>query len=112
MKHFFAAALLLAGHYHPTQGNEASICTQKVRPYVWDGELTGIDVTYTGDCADQGPFNYPCSTEGDDSKAVCESGGVRITVLTETQYRWENLDYGFEAVFVKDAKPPPKPGLR
>lgn len=86
---------LNSGTYVCKNGNEESICDQKVRAYQSTGELTAIEVEYVGYCGSMGPYTYYCS------EGVCETAGIRFEIKDPTRYRWENTQYGFFCDFGK-----------
>lgn len=78
-----------------TNGNTPSICEQEVEFNKIKGKLISLDVVYAGDCAGQGPFNYKCN------KNICADDNIRIRLIGDTRYHWENRPYGFFCDFVK-----------
>ena len=93
---------LLTGLYLPTQGNEPSICPQRVRVKNLPGRPTQLSVIYSGDCGDQGPFTYDCflgGPEGGPLKQVCLQGDIEFEILDARHYQWSNRAYGFHALF-------------
>lgn len=84
--------ILSSGTYKCINGNEASICEQKVKVME-----EAISVLYDGDCAGQGPYVYYC-TDG-----KCDDGFDTVTfeIKDKTHYRWENKQYGFYCDFEK-----------
>jgi len=93
---------LLNGVYQPIEGNEPSICPQKIRVRTIPGRPTQLAVTYAGDCGDQGPFSYDCflgGPEGGPMKQVCLQGDIEFEILDARHYRWSNRAYGFHALF-------------
>ena len=93
---------LINGLYLPKDGNEPSICPQRVRVRNLPGRPTQLAVTYSGDCGDQGPFNYDCflgGPEGGPLKQVCLQGDIEFEILSARTYRWSNRAYGFHALF-------------
>ena len=84
----FASSLPTNGMYRCVNGNNDSICDQKVR-VTTHGQITILKVTYEGYCNGQGPYQYACDEN------ICTDGTIRITSKDESHYYWENLGYGF-----------------
>ena len=76
------AFLLSSGTYEMSQGDR-DLCPQKLKVQKFD-EATYLKVTYVGDCYRMGPYQYYCQ------EGVCAGGGIRIEILGEDLYRWEN----------------------
>ena len=85
---------LSSGTYRCVNGNNDSICDQKVR-VTQQGQITILKVTYEGYCNSQGPYLYACDGN------VCTDGPIRITAHDENHYYWENLSYGFSCEMEK-----------
>lgn len=83
-----AALLLHDGLYQPIRSNNDSVCPQLVRAIHQDDELTALEVTYVGDCYEQGPFEYYCHKP--EGKLVCEAQNERFTILDPKRYLWES----------------------
>lgn len=83
------------GYYRCHRGNNTSICDQKVYPTYTDKKLKFLKVIYSGDCAEDGPYTYPCDSE----LVNCTDGAVEIQVTDKNQYTWINHTYGIECDF-------------
>jgi hypothetical protein len=83
-------SLLANGTFVCVQGNNTSICDQKIKFYE-----NSISVIYDGECAGQGPYKYIC----DGSYCQDEFGIITFDFLDKDNYRWENKKYGFFCEF-------------
>lgn len=80
------------GLYHPSDGNNASICPQQVKTFHSDeGELTAIEVVYVGDCYYQGPYLYYCARGDEDVRLSCQWGNELFEIRDRQHYLWRNL---------------------
>jgi hypothetical protein len=107
MKYFIAVALFSlnvsafeAGYYECKEGNNDSICPQKIAFKKDSNGRYAIRVVYSGDCGDQGPFTYGC-----ESMQSCGNHQVSFDELSATSYMWRNLGYDFYCRFEKAQQP-------
>lgn len=84
------------GFYQCQDQVPQEICPQKVQIQYHNGEVDTMSITYSGNCADDGPYFYIC-----DGK-VCENGGITITWKNATEYIWNNFNAGFQCTFSKN----------
>ncbi|MGK5085529.1 hypothetical protein WDW37_19755 [Bdellovibrionota bacterium FG-1] len=89
---------LRTGLYQMTASNSTSICPQKVRPYFSEQALTGLEVTYVGDCLGMGTYVYGCD-RNEAGPYLCGDAQVAFRIKDPNHYRWENLNYAFWAEF-------------
>ncbi len=90
---FLLLSLLISnGTYRCVNGNEASICDQKIKVL-----QNSISVLYDGDCAGQGPYLYSC----ENNYCHDDYGVITFNFSGEESYRWENKQYGFYCEFKK-----------
>jgi hypothetical protein len=82
------------GIYEPIEGNNPSICPQKVQAVLRDGLVRELRVAYVGDCFYEGPYTYECDEGG-----VCASDTVRFEIIDTTSYRWTSLEQNIRAKF-------------
>lgn len=75
------------GTYNCVEGNNDSICPQKIKYSVVNGQPQ-LKVIYSGYCNDQGPYRYSCEDESN-----CGDLQVGFTKLSETSYYWINKGY-------------------
>ncbi len=81
--------VLKSGTYVCLEGNDDSICPQKVTTQLnEDGDMQLLKVIYSGYCADYGPLKLYCQED-----RVCERPGQRIEIKDSTHYYWENTSY-------------------
>jgi hypothetical protein len=92
--YFISATFALTpGLYHPSNGNNDSICPQEVRTVITDNQLTALKVVYVGDCYYWGPFEYPCQ------ESTCTDGNIFFEITSKRSYRWLNTQYDIHADF-------------
>lgn len=110
----FATVNPIKGTYIVTSGNNDSICPQILKPYFWEDSnspklsdsdksdektLVGIDVIYSGDCADQGPFNYGCIINSDNATECGSPSNVSFLFKDDRHYTWTNHGYDIYGEF-------------
>lgn len=83
------------GIYTCTHNIPEGICDQRMERvfgFEIDGklELSALQLSYVGDCGDQGPYLYYC-----ENNECSDYNSVKIKVISETEYEWENFLYGF-----------------
>ena len=83
----FSSLAIEAGEYICVEGNNDSICRQKVKVYETDNEITALKVTYIGWCEGMGYNMFYCKDD------ECISGYQKIVFLGEESYQWENRAY-------------------
>ncbi|MDG0815448.1 hypothetical protein [Bdellovibrio svalbardensis] len=86
-----------SGLYECTNGNNASICPQKVIVKRQEGRLASLKVYYSGYCNDQGPYYYSCN------ETVCGDGVIEFSKIEDSGYHWENRGYKFTCDFQKSS---------
>lgn len=84
------------GLYRCVQGNEESICDQRVKPIMVGDRLSAIYIEYVGWCGSMGPYLYPCSNN------ECRDAAISVKFSDEKHYRWENRPHGFVCDFEKN----------
>ena len=84
----FAANAPLPQTYRCLEGNNDSVCDQKLRMKKIENTVTMITIEYVGDCGSQGPYPYYCTEEG-----VCSDGVIQVSFINEESYHWKNLGY-------------------
>lgn len=86
------------GFYVPTSSNNASVCPQQLKTVRVDGKLSALRVTYVGDCAEWGPFEYYCLEES--GELSCESSHqIRFVIRDREHFSWRNEPYEIWAEF-------------
>lgn len=90
----WAGELPANGMFRCVNGNDDSICDQKVR-VTQHGQIIILKVTYEGYCNGQGPYLYACDEN------VCSDGPIKLTLKDANHYDWENLSYGFKCEMEK-----------
>jgi hypothetical protein len=83
------------GLYTCVNGNEESICDQRMRVFTHAGSLSAIKVEYVGWCGSMGPYTYYCQDN------ICEDAGIRFEFKDSRHYRWRNKQHGFVCDFAK-----------
>ncbi|WP_409477858.1 hypothetical protein [Pseudobdellovibrio sp. HCB154] len=81
------------GIYNCVDGNNDSICPQKIKFTSVNGTVN-LRVVYSGYCNDQGPYRYSCENE-----TTCGDMNVGFTKLSETSYYWVNKGYDIHCRF-------------
>lgn len=86
---FLQPALALeSGVYRCLEGNNNSICPQRIKNIVTRDGRPALKVTYIGDCEGMGSNQFFCR------KKICNNYGLQaIEILNETSYQWENKAY-------------------
>jgi hypothetical protein len=82
-----AAATPQNGLYHCIEGNNDSICDQKLKIRYSQNEVSSISIEYVGDCGSQGPYIYSCH------KGICSDGIIEIKFQESETYFWKNISY-------------------
>lgn len=88
-----SAQAFTSGLYNCVQGNNDSICPQKIKFTSVSGTIS-LRVIYSGDCNDQGPYRYYCASE-----SSCGDMNVGFTKVSETSYDWINKGYNIYCRF-------------
>ncbi len=89
-----------SGEFDCIDGNDDSICPQKIYTR-YDGEdLVGLNVYYSGYCNHQGPYKYGC-TKQNDGTIVCTDAYIFFTINSDTSFLWENRTHNFRCHFRK-----------
>ena len=87
------AQAFTSGLYTCVEGNNNSICPQKIKFTAASGTSL-LRVYYSGDCNDQGPYRYYCENE-----TSCGDMHVGFTKLSESSYYWINKGYDIHCRF-------------
>lgn len=87
------AQAFTSGLYNCVEGNNDSICPQKIKFTSVSG-TTSLRVVYSGYCNDQGPYRYYCENE-----TTCGDMNVGFTKLSETAYSWVNKGHDIHCRF-------------
>jgi len=78
-------ANLMKGNYENIEGNDESICSQRVIPIFKKNNLIKLKVYYTGWCNNQGPYLFNCI-----EKNYCTDGLNSINIENKKEYVWKN----------------------
>lgn len=89
-----------SGYYDCKEGNNDSICPQKISLKKNSAGNYNLKVIYSGECGDQGPFTYAC-----ESQQSCGNHQVSFEKISDTSYMWRNLGYNFQCRFEKGPQP-------
>ena len=75
------------GIYRCLEGNNDSICDQKLKIRTSQNEISSIEIEYVGDCGSQGPYVYSCDN------AKCSDGVIEVSFMNQELYQWKNISY-------------------
>ena len=75
------------GVYRCREGNNDSICDQKLKIRTSQNKISSIEIEYVGDCGSQGPYIYACET------GKCTDGVIEVTFINQEFYQWKNISY-------------------
>lgn len=77
-----------SGHFICIEGNNDSICPQKIKAIYRDERLVEFRVIYNGDCAGQGPYSFSCYEDR------CGGSYQNFQLLDSNHYQWQNRQHG------------------
>jgi hypothetical protein len=105
---FLASIVLLSGYYVAVSSSGPELCPHQVRVRTQESSMEHIRVSYSGDCADQGPFRYDCFYGGPaqgPEGTVCLNNNIEFEITSPESYIWRNRDYGIVGHFVRSNAP-------
>jgi hypothetical protein len=76
-----------SGLYKCVEGNNDSICDQKIKIRSSGDVISSVVVEYVGDCGSQGPYIYSCDNDS------CSDGVIEINFQKSDSYFWKNISY-------------------
>jgi len=93
-----AVAVTSDGFYRCS--SNADVCPHYVTANYFDNNLTGLTITYLGDCEGSGRADFSCD------QAYCYSYSwaqeQRILWLTNDSYIWRNVSYNQECLLTRE----------
>lgn len=90
----FQASAFTSGYYNCVKGNNNSICPQKVKYVTATNGSTSLQVIYSGDCGDQGPYTYSCQ-----NATTCGDSLIGFKKVSDTSYDWVNKNFNMNCRF-------------
>ncbi len=92
--------LFQSGNFICIEGNNDSICPQRVKAIYEGDRLVEFRVMYNGDCAGQGPYSFSCYQD------ECGGTSQHFQLLDSNHYQWQNRQHGVlnECLFERELR--------